>query len=104
VGAAGAAGPYDAQGRALRRLTKAQTAFDRSQRKVAHLHVKLHQAEQKMVRRAARMEAAQVALTGENAVDAARARVGQDGVQEEAHGQGTTEGAEQAGAREPAAE
>jgi hypothetical protein len=50
------------------------------------------------------MKAAQVALTGENAVDAARALVGQDGVQEEAHGQGTNEGAEQDGVREPAAE
>jgi hypothetical protein len=115
----GAAAPYEAQGRALRRLTKAQTAFDRSQRKVAHLHVKLHQAEQKMVRRAARMEAAQAALTGESPVDAARALVGQDAVQEEGHGhgastallteggrsrEGMTEGAEQAGAREPAAE
>jgi hypothetical protein len=51
------------EARAMRRLVRAQAAFDRSQQKVALLHVKLHRAEEKLARRAERMESAQTAVT-----------------------------------------
>ena len=60
TGAADGAAP----GRALRRLARAEAAFERSQRKAARLRLKLDRVEAKMTRRAGRIESARATLLG----------------------------------------
>src|SRR4051794_32195080 len=57
-----------AQARAARVLLKTQRTFDRSQRKVARLRVKLHRAEARMAGLAAQVGAAQTTMIASAAI------------------------------------